>query len=129
MKDGNTKAHRREATLGLINSSLTLEGPLGKSSSYLVAGRLAHSALLSLATLPAYNNGDYLIFAGMYDFNGKLNFQLPNGGKLFISAYAGDDMWGAKQKETDNRGTTLLGWGNKTASVRYIQNYSPALFG
>lgn len=129
MKDGNTKAHRREASLGLINSSLTLEGPLGKNSSYLLAGRMAHSALLSLATLPAYHNGDYLIFAGMYDFNGKLNFQLPNGGRLFISAYAGDDMWGTKEKQTDNRGTVLLGWGNKTASIRYIQNYSPALFG
>ena len=40
MKEGNIKKFKGDATLGLISSKLTLEGPLIKNkSSFIVSGR------------------------------------------------------------------------------------------
>ncbi len=92
MKDGNRTEPKREATLGAINSSLTLEGPVAKGKgAYLLSGRAAHSGMLSLFTLPSYPRGEPWLFAGMYDFNGKLSYFFPDNSKLSLSFYAGEE--------------------------------------
>lgn len=130
VKDGNRNEVKREATLGLINSNLTVEGPFLKGrGAFLVSGRAAHSGLLSLATLPAYQKGEPWLFAGMYDFNGKMTYVFPNESKLSMSFYAGDDFWGSKVKEDAKTGNSLLTWGNRTLALRYTRAWAGNLFG
>lgn len=130
MREGNRKERKYENNFGLLNTSLVREGPLQRGKgSYLFAARLAQLGIISLITLPNYYNGDPWLLAGMYDFNGKLNFQLRDSSRLFFSIYSGDDVWGTKQKfSSGEHGSTFLNWGNKTISLRYIKTFSPALF-
>lgn len=130
MKDGSREKKRHEATLGLISSSLSIDGPLqGSKGSFLLSGRLAHSGLLSLFTLPAYADGEPLIFAGMYDFNCKVSRDIGKDGKLNLSFYAGDDLWGSRVKtDGSNASSSLLNWGNRTAGIRFFKPISANLF-
>lgn len=130
MKDGNRKEVKKEGSFGLINSNFQIEGPLSNGKgSYILSGRAAHSGIMSLATLANYNRGEPWIFAGMYDFNGKLTYVFPNESKLSLSLYAGDDFWGSKVRENSGIGNSLLTWGNKTISLRYTRLWSKKLFG
>lgn len=129
MKDGDNQQPRREASLGIINSNLSLEGPLREGqSSYIIGGRFAHSGLLTLLTIPNYHKGEPWLFAGLYDVNGKLSFKLRDSSRLSVSLYAGDDLWGSKLKDADQRSQTLVQWGNRTLGLRYAKAWSPRLF-
>lgn len=130
MKDGNREKRQHETTLGLISSSLSINGPLNSSKgSFLLSGRLAHSGFLSLFTLPAYAGGEPLVFAGMYDLNCKLSKDIGKDAKLNLSFYAGDDLWGSRlKKDESNTGSSLLNWGNRTASARFFKPMSANLF-
>jgi len=122
MKDGNGTTLRREANLGLINSSLLFEGPLpNERGSFLLAGRMAHSGILTLATLPNYFSGRSLLFAGMYDFNAKISWKLKRDAKLSISTFAGDDFWGSRVKQVGEFNDALLNWGNRALNLRYTR--------
>ncbi|MEZ4985913.1 MAG: carboxypeptidase-like regulatory domain-containing protein [Saprospiraceae bacterium] len=122
-KDGDKTKRKREVSLGSINSSCTLEGAMGQSgrNSYLVSTRMAHSGLLTLATLPRYARGNALLFAGMYDVNAKLSWEGDHANKLSLSVYAGDDFWGATSKAQSQVSTSILTWGNKAVSLRYVR--------
>jgi hypothetical protein len=122
MKDGDATALRREANLGLINSSLLLEGPLAEDrGTFLLAGRFAHSGVLTLATLPGYLNGQNLLFAGLYDFNAKVTWKLKRNAKLSLSAFAGDDFWGSRARQSGAFSDALVNWGNRALGLRYMR--------
>ncbi len=122
MKDGDATALRREANLGLINSSLLLEGPLAEDKgTFLLAGRFAHSGVLTLATLPGYLNGRNLLFAGLYDFNAKVTWKLKRNAKLSLSAFAGDDFWGTRARQSGAFNDALLNWGNRALGLRHMR--------
>ncbi|MEM1216282.1 MAG: carboxypeptidase-like regulatory domain-containing protein [Bacteroidota bacterium] len=122
MKEGNATAHKRAANLGLINSSLLLEGPLSNNKgTYLLAGRMAHSGIITLGSLPSYLSGKSLIFAGMYDFNAKLSWRLKDQAKLSLSVFIGDDFWGSRSKQDSELGDAILNWGNRALALRYLR--------
>ncbi|MCR9102071.1 MAG: TonB-dependent receptor [bacterium] len=122
MKDGDATALRWEANLGLINSSLLLEGPLANDKgSFLLAGRLAHSGILTLASLPRYLDGQNLLFAGLYDFNAKISWKLKRKAKLSLSLFAGDDFWGSRARQSGAFSDALVNWGNRAVGLRYMR--------
>ena len=122
MKDGDATALKREANLGLINSSLLLEGPLAEDKgTFLLAGRFAHSGVLTLATLPGYLSGQNLLFAGLYDFNAKVTWKLKRDAKLSLSAFAGDDFWGSRARQSGAFSDALVNWGNRALGLRYMR--------
>jgi TonB-dependent Receptor Plug Domain len=131
MKEGNNQRRQGEFTLGLINSGLMLEGPIRKGiSSYMASGRVAYPGLLLLPTYLGSTTDENRQFNTIfsYDFNLKFNHQFKNGAKVFASVYRGSDNYVAQFLQDSSLYNTQLGWGNRTASLRYVKDWGGRLF-
>jgi CarboxypepD_reg-like domain/TonB-dependent Receptor Plug Domain len=131
MKEGNNQQRHGEVTLGLINSGLMLEGPVRKgTSSYMASGRVAYPGLLLLPLYASAGNRENQPAATMliYDVNLKFNHQFRNRDKLFVSMYRGSDNLLAQVIEDSVQYNSRLGWGNRTASVRYVREWKGRVF-
>ncbi len=130
MKEGGKDRLRGEGGIGLLSSRLTLDGPLNKSgkSSFLVSGRRTYIDLLTMPLMSKDNRQGYRF----YDFNAKVNFDLGQNDKLYLSGYFGNDAFKLNQQFERSSGTIydkgLLGWGNATGAVRWNHLFSQKLF-
>jgi len=128
MKDGNNQRFAGTGGLGLISSRLTLEGPIQKNkSSFIVSGRRTYADLItrqvnkSKEDDPDYNPiPDYYF----YDLNTKVNFDLGEKDRLFLSGYFGRDVFGFNGDFFDFN----FNWGNKTGTARWNHVFNPKLF-
>ncbi len=121
MRDGNSKEWGATGGVGLISSSLTVEGPLVKDkSAILLSGRRTYAdvALKAVSDL-----ADSLSFY-FYDFNLKANYILGDQDRIYLSGYSGRDIFGRKQAGFDSGNTTLtLRW-NHTFNTDLFLNTS-----
>ena len=134
MKDGNMKEFKADATVGLISSKLMIEGPIVKDkTSFIVAGRRTYIDLFVRPFMP--NNTDLTLH--FYDLNAKVNHRFSRKDRLFISAYAGDDIFGVDFTENfsdgsgfneDTRLIAGLGYGNITSTIRWNHLFGDKLF-
>jgi hypothetical protein len=117
MKDGNSKNFSASGGVGILSSRLTLEGPIQKDkSSFMISGRRSYFDLFFPLS---EQTKDVTAFFG--DLNMKVNFTLSEKDKLYLSGYLGRDNLGA--------GSLFgLGWGNKTATVRWNHIFNTRLF-
>jgi len=135
MKEGNTKLRKNDHGLGLVSSSMLLEGPLSYKNhdkgSYMVSGRAAY---LGLVTLPLwllyqYGKSDQYFNYLLYDINAKINYKLDNKSHIYLSLYNSYDRWDARQSySADSRGRLNVNWGNLTGTLRYNRILKPNLF-
>lgn len=117
MKEGNSKKFGGSAGIGTISSRLTLEAPIGKNGSFMVAGRRTYADLfLKLSSNPDVKN-NRLYF---YDLNAKFNYRLGDKDRIFLSAYTGRDVLADDGFSID--------WGNKTGTFRWNHLFSQKLF-
>ena len=95
---GNKEKYQGEVSLGLLTSSLALEGPIKKGkTSLLLAGRTTYSDWM-LNLLPEnsrYKNGA----AGFYDANLLLSHQFSTKNNLYISGYYSHDRFNFLENE------------------------------
>jgi len=134
MRDGNNQKFGGEASIGLINQNLTLEGPIIKNkASFIVSGRISTLGLTSLLgkKRPDEGYGEEYAYR-FYDLNAKLNYQVSKKDHLFVSFYTGYDRfryttWVATE---DLQAETILRneWGNTTGTIRYSKILSPKVF-
>lgn len=126
MKEGNDRNFHGAGGIGLIASRLTLEGPVQKNkSSFIVSGRRTYISELAQPFIkedaPIKGSGYYF-----YDFNAKINYQVSDKDKLFLSGYFGKDVFTYSQAES---GFTInIPWGNATAALRWNHIFSDKLF-
>lgn len=129
MKDGNEQEIRGDAAIGLIATRMLLEGPLKKGkSTFIISGRRTYIDILAK---PFINNDDgdtggYYF----YDLNGKFNYTFSPQDRIFFSVYAGNDKFGAVDKNTGG-GPSFeagLGWGNLTSTFRWNHVWHDKLF-
>ena len=95
---GNKEKYQGEISLGLLTSSLALEGPLKKGkTSLLLAGRTTYSdwILNMLPEKSEYKNGK----AGFYDANLLLSHQFSQKDNLYISGYYSHDRFNFLENE------------------------------
>lgn len=118
MKEGNSKKFSGTGGVGLISSRLTLEGPIGKKTSFLISGRRTYADLFFPLLTDSSAKKSILYF---YDLNLKINHQINNNNRLFLSAYLGRDIFGQKD-------VSRAGFGNKTGTLRWNHQYSSQLF-
>lgn len=128
--EGNKTKHSQDLTLGLINSRLTLQGPLQKGkTSYLAAGRFANLGLFTLLSKAQYNanrRNDYQSY-DFYDVNGKIHHQGKNG--IFaLSFYSGQDRWNIAERVSEEESKTGIKWGNTTLSGSYKRPLGTSTF-
>jgi hypothetical protein len=131
MKEGNNQKRHHEFTLGLINSGFMTEGPIKKNtSSYMISGRTSYWGVLLLPTYIGSGKKNNKPFNTLLsnDLNIKLNHEFKNKDKLFLSYYQGDDHVISQFKSDKTLVKTDLGWGNKTASLRYIHQFGQRLY-
>jgi len=118
-REGNAREFEGAATVGLLSSRLSLEGPLpGRSGSYLVAGRRTYADLfLKLSSDPDLNQN----VAYFYDLNVKGNLRLGTTGALLASGYFGRDRFKVAERFS-------AGWGNAAGTLRWNQAFGNRLF-
>ncbi len=133
MKEGNNQKFAGEASLGLISSHATVEGPIAKgSTSFIVSARSSYLNLLLLPARRSYlqGNADSYFTYHLYDLNAKVNHRFKDNNQLFLSFYTGQDTWQVEEGTPAVETSRLkLQWGNTTATLRYGKTLSPKLFG
>lgn len=119
MKDGNRKKLSGSGGIGLISMKMTLEGPLSDRMSFLVSGRRTYADWVAKALFPdrMVSNDLSLYF---FDLNAKVNYQLDDRNRIFLSGYLGRDVFGFT-----NMGTS---WGNITGTLRWNHLFGEKLF-
>ncbi len=142
MKEGSTKKLGGTASIGLVASRFTLEGPIGKNekTSFIVSARRTYIDLLARPIIKSSlrqegiegSTGYYF-----YDLNAKINHKISDKDRLFFSIYGGRDRfylntkeeWGSSSENPNidelNAG---LGWGNITSALRWNRSWTPKLF-
>jgi len=137
MKEGNNKEFHGEASISLISSKISIEGPIIKNkSSFFITGRRTYIDLFArpfFKLSDEYNDWSY----HFYDITCKINYTLKNKDRLFLSIYTGRDPFSLKIEDdyTDKDGNLeisksswKLGWGNITTSARWNHVYNNKLF-
>ncbi|MCR9055214.1 MAG: TonB-dependent receptor [Phaeodactylibacter xiamenensis] len=128
LKDGNNQKFAGSGGLGLISSRLTLEGPIQKDkSSFIVSGRRTYVDLLTRQVNRANeDNEDFSPIPDyyFYDLNAKVNFQLSDKDRLFLSGYFGRDVFGFSSDFFNFD----FDWGNATGTARWNHVFNPKLF-
>lgn len=119
MNEGNTQRLKGSAGIGMISSRVTLEGPLIKDKlSFIVAARRTYADLFLPFAKDTTAQKSTVFF---YDLNAKLNYQLNQNNRFFLSGYFGRDV-------------NVLGdlfqmnFGNATGTFRWNHIYSGKLF-
>ena len=119
MNDGNNQDFGVSGGIGLISTKLNLEGPLQKDrSSFLVTGRRTYADVFLKLSHDSSIRQNRLYF---YDLNAKLNYQLGDKDRLYLSGYFGKDVLGVGK-------TFGIDWGNNTATLRWNHIFSRKLF-
>ncbi|MDX1396723.1 MAG: carboxypeptidase-like regulatory domain-containing protein, partial [Gemmatimonadota bacterium] len=113
-REGNSNEFEGAATLGLLSSRLSLQGPVfGGKGSYLLAGRRTYADLfLGLSSDPDLKEST----AYFYDLNAKANYRYGATGQVMLSGYFGRDRF----KVSD---VVSVGWGNAAGTLRWNQAF------
>ena len=119
-REGNKKEFTGSASLGLLTSRVTLEGPIGKNTSFILGGRTTYSDWI-LGMLPddsEYKDGK----AGFYDLNLIVDHKASDRDNLYISGYHSHDRF---QFTPNDR----YEYNNMNASAKWRRLFSDRLSG
>jgi hypothetical protein len=128
MNDGHKNKFAGSGGIGIIASRITLEAPIKKDkSSFIISGRRTY---FDIFTRQINNsNKDKANYTPIpdyyfYDFNVKVNFDIGEKDRIFISGYFGKDVFGFHQDNFDFK----FKWGNATSTLRWNHIYNSKLF-
>ncbi|MDH3732699.1 MAG: TonB-dependent receptor, partial [Gemmatimonadota bacterium] len=113
-REGNSREFEGAATIGLLASRLSLQGPLfDGSGSWLLAGRRTYADLfLKLSSDPDLKEST----AYFYDLNAKANYRYGATGQVMVSGYFGRDRFRVSD-------VVSVGWGNAAGTLRWNQAF------
>lgn len=132
LNEGNNQRISGSGGLGLIASRLTLEAPIVRDKgSIIVSGRRTYVDVFTRMINRANGAGgperdspapipDYFF----YDLNTKVNYQLTEKDRLFVSGYFGRDAFGFENPTFNFN----FAWGNATGTARWNRTIHPRLF-
>lgn len=122
MKEGTKEGFSGSAALNLINSRLTLEGPISDDVTFMVSGRRMYLDLI-MALAGVHDALQYYF----YDLNAKTNVKFSESDRLYVSGYFGRDV--ASPPSSSSEETDFdISWGNVTANLRWMHIISSSLF-
>lgn len=135
MKEGNSKEIKGAGSISTIASKLTLEGPIGEKTSFLVSGRRTYIDVLARPLIAAaFSSGGDEGTAGynFYDLNFKLNHKFSAKDKVYFSMYNGLDRFLIRAKSNYEDGfnefETGFDWGNLAFIGRWNHLINEKLF-
>lgn len=131
MKEGNLKRFNGEASIGLLSSRGTVEGPIVKDrGSFLVAARRTY---VDQILRPFQSGSDERRGAMFYDLNLKANYVLSDNDRIYLSAYGGKDAFSYVRQDAtgliqDKDFGYDLGWWNRVGSLRWNRLIGDRIF-
>ncbi|AXT59051.1 TonB-dependent receptor [Aquimarina sp. AD10] len=124
-KNGNKERLSGKVNIGLISSSLLLEGPINKGkTSFIFSGRRTYADVLTRPFQPSDFRAGYYFM----DLNFKIHHVFNEKNKLYWSNYFGQDKFSAVDKFEGDDFRTKLGWGNITSTLRWNHQFSDKFF-
>ncbi len=119
LREGSAPSWRASGGIGLISSRLCLEGPLLKDrAGVLITARRSYADLFLLLARDPGLRSSALYF---YDLTAKINLNVSDKHRLFVSGYLGRDAF--------KSGDFLdFNWGNATTTLRWNWILSQRLF-
>jgi len=118
-REGNKKEFQGSASLGLLTSRLTLEGPVfSEKTSFIVGGRTTYSdwILKKLPEKSGYKDGS----AGFYDLNATVSHKFNEYNNLYVNGYYSRDRFSFNAEEK-------YAYQNANASIKWRHIFSPKL--
>lgn len=117
-KDGNRNEFNGNASVGVVSSRASMEGPLPNDlGSYSISGRRTYMDLV-ISALDKYYDIDDIPDYFFYDTNGKFNIDITDRTVLTIGAFTGRDKM---DDHTETRGygqQYKMAWGNTAAYTK-----------
>ena len=120
-REGNRKEFQGSASIGLLTSRLTVEGPVWKDrTSFIFGGRTTYSdwILKQIPEKSGYKNGN----AGFYDLNGTISHRFNERNNLFVDGYYSRDNFRFEDYER-------YGYRNANASIKWRRIFNDHLLG
>ena len=131
MEEGNLKEFEGTASVGILASSFTFQGPIKKDrASFIVAARRTYLDLLVYPFLPENEKAGYYF----YDASAKVNYIVTSKDRVYLSFYTGRDRgyWRDRRSlefsNTQERNRGDLGWRNLTATTRWNRVWGSRFF-
>lgn len=116
LNKGQSEKLKINGGLGMINSRLSIETPIGKKTSIIVGGRSTYSDWL-LNLMPTYELKNSSLY--FYDFNAKIDHEINSKNKLSAFAYGSTDYFKFFE-------SAEYGYGNLLGSVDWKHIYNLA---
>ncbi len=127
MKEGNSKRFAGSAGIGTLMSRLSLEAPMGKNGSFMLAGRRSYLDVVANAYQRLRGQDPPESDFYFYDLNTKVNYRFGQSNRVFASGYFGRDVL-SFEGNGDSTETGGIEWGNTTSTLRWNHIFSPKLF-
>ncbi len=121
-KDGNRNRTAGTATIGMLASRVSLEGPYSKGSWMFSARR---STLEPILAALRQNNDNIPSSFYFLDFNGKVNFDASQNDKFSLAFYSGQDKVNFPFADDAE---FKLNYGNRTLSGTWTHIFNEKLF-
>lgn len=121
-KDGNRNKTEGTATLGMLASRVSVEGPYKRGSWMFSARRSTLEPVLAALRSTSDNIPSSFYF---FDFNGKVNFDATKDDKLSLAFYSGQDK---VNFPFGNDAEFKLNYGNRTLSGNWTHIFNEKLF-
>lgn len=118
-REGNKKEFKGSASIGLLTSRLTLEGPLfSEKTSFILGGCTTYSdwILKKLPEKSGYRDGS----AGFYDLNATINHKFDEYNNLYVNGYYSSDRFSFNEYER-------YSYRNTNASIKWRHIFNPKL--
>ncbi|MDE0471168.1 MAG: TonB-dependent receptor plug domain-containing protein, partial [Ekhidna sp.] len=134
MKEGNNQELRGTASIGLISSRFTLEGPIkNENTSFIISARRTYLDLIARPIIKASTNGDDNVGYFFQDLNAKINHQFSSKDRIYFSFYGGKDKFyfRSRYRNSDDLPSEDEGgikWGNVIGALRWNHLFSQKLF-
>ena len=121
MREGNKNKFAVTGGIGLLSTNITIEGPIVREkASFILSGRRTYMDLLLKPLLPKNFKTDY----HFYDLNAKINYQLSEKDRIYLSFFNGRDKAEYKQAGISYD----IGFGNRTTTLRWNHLFNEKLF-
>ncbi len=126
-KKGNTSEIKGNMSVGISDISFSVDGPIGKKSSFIVTGRKSMIDYIYMG-ITAFAPENNFTFYGLHDINAKYSWSPNTRNTLDINLYYGDDYFTSFNKDSYLSQRTGTTWGNVLLSAAWKNVVSSKLF-
>jgi len=137
-KQGDMYKFHGDASLGLIMSQLTLEGPIWKGkTSFIVSGRRTYHDLYAAPIIRSMETDVKKLAFYFYDLNAKIHHRFSDRDYLDLSLNIGADNFKVRTETEDNYSgytnssklNSAVAWNNIVSSLKFHHDFSSRLSG